>query len=102
MRQPMGKRATIAFGLFLLLLFVGGAVLIPAHHMAHCGDHAAAGGDTDCSICQVGNNPSIAGMSPHVFDRACPNACVFKIISLVAVLPPLDSSSQPRAPPAAC
>ncbi len=96
----MIKGLTRILGLFLFLLFISGAVLVPAYHTAHCGDHVAATGNDDCPICQLGNTPTIAGVSLHSFDSACLFVCFLQVNSLMAVLPPLGSSAQARAPPA--
>ncbi len=60
-------------GILLFSLFIGGAVLIPSFHKAHCGDHQGTHDSSHCTICQVINNsPCIAASShtPPVVQQA--------------------------------
>ena len=96
----MVKGLAKTIGLFLLLLFISGAFLIPVFHKAHCDDQTADGGDTHCAICQVINTPCITTHSPItlIAEKICIG--VVKIDDTTFIAATLCNSSQARAPPA--
>jgi hypothetical protein len=95
----MVKGITKTIGLFLLLLFVSGAVLIPAYHKAHCEEHLTAG-DTHCSICQVASTACITPLSSHVIGIDQRVVSYRQVACPMFVAASLRSLSQARAPPA--
>jgi hypothetical protein len=96
----MNRRLTTVFGLMLFLLFIGGTILLPVFHRAHCADNDAAHKTADCPICQFANTPVIASLSavtPVV------ELVVFETVDLQFSTLPASSKrdpTQPRAPPA--
>jgi hypothetical protein len=95
----MCKGLTKAIGLFLFLLFIGGNLLIPVIHKLHCEDHAAAGSDTHCPICQVANAPCIATLPLNAGDIVQITVGFVPDASPVFVSALLWNSAQARAPP---
>ncbi len=87
-------------GLFLILLFATGAILVPAFHRVHCEDHLAAGSDTHCLVCQVAATPCIAPLPINaiISDKIVVDSIQFECAIFVAAS--IRTSSQARAPPA--
>ncbi|MDD5679483.1 MAG: hypothetical protein PHW60_16055 [Kiritimatiellae bacterium] len=92
---------TKAIASFLFLLFVGGIVLLPSFHRAHCAGHHGAHEAAQCPICQSANTPVIT-MVTHI------EPIVESVIVSVVDLPQslitsslLRDPTQARAPPVA-
>lgn len=95
----MFKGLTKVIGLFLLLLFISGAFLIPVFHKAHCDDQSTAGGDSHCAICQIIHTPCINAYSPI---RIIAAYCVIGVVNHEGsqfVAATLCTPSRARAPP---
>ena len=89
-----------ATALFFLVLFIAGVLLVPAHHRAHCDDHAAARNDSDCPVCQMANTPWVAPVSPGAPQPVLPaEIAVFPTV-LTTVISSFLAPTQARAPPA--
>ena len=56
----MRKRLTNVIGGMLALLFVGGTILLPAFHRAHCSGRHAGHEASSCPICQFADTPAIS------------------------------------------
>jgi hypothetical protein len=95
----MSKGLTKAIGLFLFLLFIGGTLLIPVIHKLHCEDHAAAGSDTHCPICQVANTSFITTLPLNAGNIVQLTVGIVPEASPVFVSALLWNSAQARAPP---
>jgi hypothetical protein len=97
----MTRRLPKVFGVMLLLLFVGGAVFLPAFHRAHCTDNHAAHDATTCSICQFASTPTItisSAVAPVAESIVFANV-VLQVPAIPA--PSLRGPTQERAPPVA-
>jgi len=97
----MNKGLTRAIASLLFLLFVGGVVLLPSFHRAHCdgnhGTHEAA----QCPICQFASTPVITSAS-HIAPIV--ESIIVGDVSLPqSFIPsvPLRGAAQARAPPVA-
>jgi len=97
----MTKRLIKAFGVSLFLLFLGGTIILPAFHRAHCADNHATHDASACPICQVANMPAITP-APDVVLIAGSIASE-NVVLEIATVPPsfLRDPTQARAPPVA-
>jgi len=95
----MFKGLTKTIGLFLLLLFISGGLLIPVIHKTHCDEQTAAGGETRCAICQIIHTPCINSHLPItiIAEHLFVGAVQIELSFFVAAT--LCSPSQARAPP---
>jgi len=87
---------------FLALLFVAGALIFPALHLAHCAEkHDARHQTEQCPICRLAGTPVVASIS-HVgpVARLLPLGLVSFPQSLIPYTV-LSDPAQGRAPPAA-
>ena len=96
----MRKGLVQIIGLALFLLYIVGAMIVPTYHEAHCKDHAAADGDTDCPICQIGNTPAIFSLPLHIVDSDQRVVGIVQLTGPKFVAAELHSFAQARAPPA--
>ena len=86
-------------GVLLLFLFLGGGLVLPAVHRAHCCDAEGSHDSAQCPICQLASTPVMAGGSeiPPV-DHVVVVGHVALCPSFVPS-PVLRSPTQARAPP---
>ena len=92
----MISRLTKALG---VLLFIGGTILLPAFHRAHCPDNHATHHADNCPICQVANRPAItfsSAIAPIAESIVLDNV-VLPVLAVSA--PSLRDATQARAPP---
>ena len=97
----MIARWTRVTGIFLFLLFIGGTILLPAFHEAHCADHRMTHEAATCPICQLANTPALTMTSPTALMG---EAVIFAQVDIQSATPPsasLRDPTQARAPPAA-
>ncbi|MBU4199981.1 MAG: hypothetical protein KKG09_01935 [Verrucomicrobia bacterium] len=85
----------------LFLLFIGGTILLPAFHRAHCADNHGSHEAAQCPICQLANTPVITTAS-----RIAPIAesIIVGDVSLpqsFIASSPWRDPTQARAPPVA-
>jgi len=95
----MTGRVAKIVGVMLFLLFIGGTVLLPAFHRAHCSDNHATHETANCSICQFANTPSITSfldIAPIAGSIVSDNVALHISPFLV---PSLRDPTQARAPP---
>ena len=93
----MTKVSRVAF--VLLFLFLGGGLMLPAVHRAHCSDAAGSHDATQCPICQLASMPVMATASQAVpIDRI---VFVGRVCLAPSFLPSfvLRDSTRARAPP---
>lgn len=95
----MLKDLTRYCGLFLVLLYMGGAFLVPTIHKTHCEEHATAGDDFDCPVCQMANTPWVAPVSPGAPQPVAPADTVVFPALLSTVVSPFLSPTLARGPP---
>lgn len=97
----MIQRLNKVLGVLVFLLFIGGTILLPAFHRAHCTDHHDTDDANTCSICHFVNSPTLT-TSPAVAPMAL--SVVFEPVPLqvsTSPTPSLRNATQARAPPVA-
>jgi len=99
--DKMNKGQTRTKVLFLFLLFIGGAVLLPVVHRVHCAADHETHATTQCPICQFANTPVIATalhIAPIVEFIIVGDLSLTQVRILSS---PLRGAAMARAPPAA-
>ena len=97
----MTKGLAKATGVLVFLLFIGGTVLLPEFHRAHCCDNHASHEATTCPICQLASTPTIttsSAIAPIAESIVSDN--VATLVSTVSSVSWHDAT-QARAPPVA-
>jgi len=99
--EDMTKGFAKVMGVLVFLLFIGGTILLPAIHRAHCSENHATHEAGTCPICQFANTPAIT-TSPAIAPIGEPIVCdnVEVPVSTVPALS-LRDATQARAPPVA-
>jgi len=97
----MIKRLTKSAGVVLVLLFIGGAILLPAFHRAHCTAKHATHEAGNCAICQLANRPAIT--TPSTIVPIVESLVLDHVVLPVSTFsaPSLREATQARAPPVA-